>query len=355
MQLSGTRRKATRWRWFGAAAGLLLLAWVLRDLDLDRLLAVLAGADYRPLLVLPVVAVAEQLIRAVKWQQMLHPLRPIGIGRLFGAIMAGYFANLVIPVRVSPLVRAWLIARLENMRVGTILATVALDRLIDGLVFIIFAAAAVVFVRFPDETGRVEMGLLWGSALSLVVFAGLILCLIALKRGVGTRFAARLLRWLPARLATPIAEFVRFFRVGIVFPAEARRRFVILLASVAMKFVAVTWFLWAGLAFGVVLTPMDYVFLMVFLGFLAILTGALGLLGGFTAGAVFALGGFGIAVETGLAMALVVQATMMLTFAVIGLGALWIQGLRLGDLLRGRAGDDTGAGAEARNDVSSDG
>ncbi|MCZ6608021.1 MAG: lysylphosphatidylglycerol synthase transmembrane domain-containing protein [Alphaproteobacteria bacterium] len=130
------------WRWVGVAAGLLLLAWVLRDFDLSRFRRAVAAAHIWPLFLLPVATVAEQLLRALKWRQMLYPLRPVRVWRLFGAIMAGYLANLAAPVRVSPFVRAWLIARLEGLSASTVLATVALDRLIDGLVFVGFTATA---------------------------------------------------------------------------------------------------------------------------------------------------------------------------------------------------------------------
>ena len=116
-------RRRKLWLWFGWLVGLLALLWVLRDFDLEQLQSVLATADYRFLLPLPFLIAFEQLIRALKWRQFLYVLRPVGVWRLFGAIMVGYLSNLVAPVRVSPLVRAWLIARLEDMRMGTVLAS----------------------------------------------------------------------------------------------------------------------------------------------------------------------------------------------------------------------------------------
>ena len=53
-----------------------------------------------------------------------------------------------------------------------------------------------------------------------------------------------------------------------------------MLASVVIKLIALTHILWAGLAFGVVLRPADYVFLLVFLGFRIILTRFARILGG---------------------------------------------------------------------------
>ena len=327
-------RRRTLWLWFGWLVGLLALAWVLRDFNLEQLLTVLATADYRLLLPLPFLVAFEQLIRAFKWRQFLYVLRPVGTWRLFGAIMVGYLSNHVVPVRVSPLVRAWLVARLEKMRVGTVLATIALDRIVDGFVFIGFTVAALAFVSFPDKAGTVREGLVWGGAGSLVVFSVLVTGLMFLRRTAtrGTVLPKVLLRRLPDRVVRPIDTFAVLFAEGIVLPRQGWRRAVILVSSIAMKAVAALHLVFAGLAFGVVLAPMQYVFIMVFLGFLIILAGMLRIVGSFTVGAVFVLGGFGVEVETALAMAIIVQAASFLTLAATGAIALWAEGISLGEL-----------------------
>ena len=327
-------RRRNLWLWFGWLVGLLALLWVLRDFELERLRTVMAAADYRLLLPLPLLIAIEQLMRAFKWRQFLFPLRPVGVWRLFGAIMVGYLSNHIVPVRVSPLVRAWLVARLEDMRVGTVLASIALDRIVDGFVFVAITLAALVFVVFPDETGSVREGLVWGGAGSLAVFSALVAGLLFLRRlaSRGTVLPEFLLRRLPDRLVRPVDAFAVLFAEGIVLPRAAWRRAMIVVASVAIKFVATLHFVFAGLAFGVLLAPMEYVFAMVFLGFMIILTGMLRIVGGFTVGAVFVLGGFGVEVETALAMAITVQAATLLTLAVTGAAALWAEGISLGDL-----------------------
>src|SRR5947208_1442423 len=81
------------------------------------------------------------------------------------------------------------------------------------------------------------------------------------------------------------------------------------------------------LALGVALQPAEYLFLMVFLGFSVILGHFLRLAGGFTIAAVFALGLFRVPNEEALAMTLVVQASNLLSVAVVGALALWAQGI----------------------------
>ena len=55
-----------------------------------RRLGILTGADPSWLVLVPLSILAEQLVRAWNWRQLLYPLRPAGRFDLFGTIMAGY-------------------------------------------------------------------------------------------------------------------------------------------------------------------------------------------------------------------------------------------------------------------------
>lgn len=338
--------RGSAWRrWWsigGAGIGVLALAWVLWRIDFQRLEQVLASARTPILLIVPLALAAEQLVRAWKWRQVLYIIRPIGTFRLFGAIMAGYFANMLVPLGISPLVRSWLIARLEALRMSTVLATAAIDRLVDGLVFAGFVALALGLAAFPDPTGDIRRGLILGGAGSLVLFALLLWMLGRYKRGAGRvgSWSARLCDRLPARWSGSLISAGQSFAQGIVWPREAWRGASVVLASIAIKVIAMTHFLWAGLAVGVVLRPADYVFLLVFLGFLIILTRIARIPGGFFFGAIFALDLLGIGEEPALAMALVVQLSTMLTVGGIGAVALWRHGIALDALLRVKGGAD---------------
>jgi len=317
------------------------LAWVLRGIEVDRLLAVLVGADLRLLALVPVAIAGEQLVRAWKWRQLLYPIRPTGTFGLFGAIMSGYFANVVIPVGVGPIVRSWLVARREGLKTSSVLATVAIDRLIDGIVFTGFVPIALVLVAVPDPTGGIRAGLSWGAGGSLVLFVLLLLALAGYR--LQAMHGARWLVWcidrLPRRFAEPAHNLARSFAEGIVWPKETGRQLGIVLASVVIKLIAATHLLWAGLALGVLLRPAEYLFLLVFLGFLHVLASFARIVGGFTVGAVVALGLLGVPEEPALAMALIVQGASLLTVTGIGALALWWQGVGLGELRAVGGGD----------------
>jgi hypothetical protein len=113
---------------------------------------------------------------------------------------------------------------------------------------------------------------------------------------------------------------------------EHWRRLGIVLATIAIKLIAATHFLWAGLALGVLLRPGDYLFLLVFLGFLHVLTHFARITAGFTVGAIFALGLLGATEEQAVAMVLIVQIANLLAVTVTGAPALWLRGVALEEL-----------------------
>lgn len=329
-----SRRQRRLWTVAGTLVGLGALGWVFGRLDYARLRQVLAGADTVFLTMLPLAIAAEQLVRAWKWRQILYPLRAVATLRLFGAVMAGYFGSLLVPLGVSPILRSWLIARLEALTFSAVLASVAVDRLIDGIVFTGLVVAVLAFAAFPDPDGNIRLGLAIAGAASFAAFALLLALLIRYRRDVANErsWIMRLARRLPARFTQRGRAVLQAFAQGAAWPSEPWRRMAVVLASIVIKLIAATHFLWAGLAFGVLLRPIDYLFLIVFLGFIVILTHFARLAGGFIVGAVFALGLFGVEAERAVAMTLVVQVASIATVAVIGACALWRHGFSLADM-----------------------
>lgn len=334
-EVSAGSRWRRWWPWLGGLVGIAALAWVFGRLDYERLYDVLANADAFYLLTVPLAIAAEQAVRAWKWRQILYALRPVGTFRLFGVIMAGYLAGMLVPGG-SPLLRSWLVAQLERLRMSAVLATVAIDRLIDGIVFTAFVAAVLAFAAFPDPDGELRLGLVIAGAGSFALFALLLALLVRYRRDVVDQasWLMRLAARLPARFVERGRALLRSFAQGVAWPDEPWRRGAIVLASILIKLIAATHFLWAGLAFGVLLRPLDYLFLIVFLGFIVILTHFARIAGGFIVGAVFALGLFGVEAEQAVAMTFVVQVASLATVAGIGAFALWRHGFTLGDLRR---------------------
>ncbi len=211
--MSGRPHWQRWWSIGGAAIGAVVLVWAFSRVDYGRMRQVAAQADIAFLVLVPLAIALEQLVRAWKWRQLLYAIQPVGTLRLFGAIMAGYFANLLVPLGLSPIIRSWLVARLESLKMSAVLATAAIDRLVDGLIFTGFVAVAVTFAVFPDPDGDIRLGLIVGGVGSFGLFTCLWVALARYKRWVSSPDAwiPRIADRLPVRLAESVKRVMRSF------------------------------------------------------------------------------------------------------------------------------------------------
>lgn len=306
-----------------------ILFWLYQDIDLDRFLGAISNSEPIWLFALMGTILLEQLIRSWKWRQILFELKPVSTLRLFGAILAGYGVAIVIPLGVSPLVRAWLIARLEGLRMPSVLVTTAIERLLDGIVFALFAALVALAAHIPEVEGDVRTGLLIAGGLNLVLFSGLLYVVFFSRTPLG-RDDARLsgfIDWSAGKWGSRFDGLRIAIREGIVWPRDRSRQIGAVLASVSMKIIAATHFLWAGLALGVVLGVLDYVFIMVLAGFALVLARFIRVPGGFVIGSGFALNLLGVPTDKALAMILFNHFLSIILVVSLGLLFLWRSGI----------------------------
>lgn len=318
-----------------------VLAW---RVDWRQFADVLGSARTEFVLATFLAITVEQIVRGWKWRQILTPICECPTSYLFGATMAGYLANLLVPLGLSPFVRSWLVARKQQIAMSGVLATVAIDRLVDGLVFAGLVAVVVLAAVIPDPNGNIGRGLLLGAIGSAIgVIAAFVLLMNHKRRSVsGTGLLYALADRLPGCLVARARSLAFAFADGIVWPREHWRSIAIVLAGIVIKLIAASHLYWAGLAIGVTLEPLIYLALLAILGFVVILAHTARVPAGFVLGAVFSLGLFGVGDAAALAMVTVVMVANVLAVAVFGGWGLWIHGVGVGDLGRQKVAADAG-------------
>ena len=313
----------------GAAVALWLVFRLYGSLDFARFLAGLRAADPVWLAVLAATILLEQWFSGWKWRQILYDVKPVGTLRLTGALLAGYGANVLVPVGISPLVRAWLVARLDGLRMATVLATTAIARFLDGVVFALFAGLVALAGQIPQIEGALRLGLSVAGVLNLALFGGLLWALFRFRALFAREgpLICRVFDWIVARIGASGPGLRGALCDGIVWPRAPARRLAAVGAAVLGKLVAVTHFIWAGLAVGVVLSAWDYLFLMVFAGFAMVIGRFVRIPASFVFGAGFALKALGVPDEEALLMVLFTYITSIGLVVGIGLIVLWQSGL----------------------------
>ncbi len=141
------------------------------------------------------------------------------------ATAAGYMANNLLPARGGELARALLARSLIRIPLATSLASIALERILDGVVIVGLLLLAIAFPGQPAASSasleRVS-GAAWIAALA---FAGALAAAFAVTRA-GPEQWARLLAFVPERFRARTAHFRERTRAGmaaLVIPAVAAR------------------------------------------------------------------------------------------------------------------------------------
>ena len=339
--MTNIRTLATRWLVpiVGGMVALGAVFYLYRGLNFGQFLAGLRSANPGWVALLAASILFEQFISGWKWRQLLYDLRPISGLRLTGALLAGYGANVLVPVGISPLVRSWLIARLEGLKMATVLSTTMIARFVDGVVFALFAGVVAVAGQVPQIDGNLALGLAAAGAFNFALFGGVLWAMFRFRSALATDgpLFCRAFDWLAARFGGNGAKLRAALSHGVIWPRAARRRIAVIAASFATKAVAATHFLWAGLAVGVTLQFFDYLFLMVFAGFAMILSRFIRVPGGFVIGSAFALQTLGVANAQALLMIVFTQITSIFLVVTIGLVILWQSGIDIRRIAQSRA------------------
>jgi hypothetical protein len=319
----------------GGAIALALVFWLYRDLDFRRFMDGLGEARIGWIAILVSTILLEQLLNGWKWRQILHDVKPVGTLRLTGALLAGYGANVLVPLGISPLVRSWLIARMEDLKMGTVLTTTIIARFIDGVVFALFAGLVAMAGKLPQIAGNLELGLAVAGALNFALFGALLWAMFRFRALFAREgpLICRLFDWVAKWFRANGAALRGSLCDGVVWPQSRWHRLNVLVGAVAAKLVSATHYVWAGLAVGVVLAPFDYLFLMVFAGFSLVLSRFVRVPGGFVIGSALAFDLLGVPEEQALLMILFNWMLSIILVVGFGLVVLWQSGI---DIRRAR-------------------
>lgn len=149
--------------WLGLIISVLFLGLLFWQIDLSEMVTHLREANY--LYLVPGIALyfaIAVVFRTVRWRLLLAPMKRIGTGRLFPVVIVGYMANNVLPVRMGEIVRSYYLGQREDVSKSATLATIAVERIMDGVVLLFLLAAVSPFLPLDLIEGVAEdRGIPW--------------------------------------------------------------------------------------------------------------------------------------------------------------------------------------------------
>jgi conserved hypothetical protein len=311
------------WKIVGILLSIALLVLAFRKVDFDQLLAVLSGAKLLPLLIVVLIDFVVTAINSYRWQMIINATKSVAFLPVFLTTLVGYMANTFLPARSGDLVRIIILGRKEGISKTTVLGTLAIDRIFEGVGMLPILLVLPFLGRTPDWLRTITLVLI----AFLVVLLGLLIILLRaesetwINRGeVKPTWRTRL-----ANLIIKLREGLKpLNRIGLMF-----------------KVVGISVISWVIQAFMVhlCLVAIDLhigfqysIFVLMVINLAMLIPSAPANLGTFEYSAILALGYLGVDATPALSFALLYHFAQLIPTTVAGILAIPALGMRFRDI-----------------------
>jgi len=304
------------------SGGALYLAF--RGVDYRSVGTTLLQANGTLILLALLSVVLNNIIKAIRWRVLIGEQgKPILLRELLRVLLISQMLNLIIPARVGELSRAYMIGR-QGPGSAFILGTVALEKLIDTVLYLILLVGLIVLMPVPA----------WLSQpiypFALLTFSGLLIVLLlgryqAKLLGLLTR-VLRWLGWLPPHLQARITRLVSSALDSLAILKDWRTTLAVSWWSALVWVTAVLNNYLVLLALGIVAPPPAALLVSAVLQAGIAIPSVPGKLGVFQYLCILALDVFAIDRTLALSYGVLLQAITFLPITIGGIGLLWASG-----------------------------
>jgi len=303
---------------FGISAVLLVILALSVMHDRERLSEAFASADWRFVPAAIGLYFVGAWFRSMRWRLLL-PEHHIKTSTLFRALIVGFTVNNLLPIRMGEVARAYLLSSWCRVPYGATVASLVVERILDGLSLAALLILALMLVPAPSYL--IVIGALVGAVFCC---GALVLGLASWRASVIPRLAAFVARPLPARIGALVVRLATSFARALSL-VRGRNR---LLSLVGLSLLA--WTMELSLFFvlmpGFGITPsLPLAFLVgSAANFATLIPSSPGYVGTFDGALIGVLRDTaGIASAPATAYAIVVHATLFLPVVVLGALLLW--------------------------------
>ncbi len=307
----------------GLSSTAIFLYFAIKGVDLWDLRHVILKTDYRYCLLAVGVTLVTYWIRALRWKLILRPVKRVGFHDLFAATMIGFMANNILPLRMGELVKAFMLGTREKVQVSSVLATIVIERVFDGMAIAVISFVVLLFPGVPIWVRQAALGLLAFFLCALIPLIFLAL------------YEKRLLPWLSLRrgmrgkLGLKLNQIAAGFSQGVIILQNSWSVMMIGIFSVSLWLIHAAGFYFILLSLDMQLPAYAALVVLVYTSIAVMLPSAPGYIGTFQYFSVLALAAFAVPKEVALGYSLVLHASQWVPVTLLGLWYAWFLGLGL--------------------------
>ena len=311
-------------RWqvlLGLAISALFLFFALRGMHLPEIWETLRTA--KVVWILPGIPIYffGLWLRSLRWRIFLQPIKKLPIQRLFPIIAIGYMGNNIYPARLGELVRSAILKKEDDIAVSASLATIIIERILDGLVMLGFILLNLSAINLMSHSAEIRATIntvaLWGSAIFMIAFL-LFLLSAFFQESVSRLLKTIAQKVLPLKFSRPAAGLIEKFFLGIQSLSSPLDTLFALLLTIAIWLVE-TLFYWIIMrAFPFQVSFSTLMLLNGFLNLFTIIPSSPGYIGTFDAPGIAILVALGIQPQLAAGYTLLLHAALWLPVTIVG-------------------------------------
>ena len=320
--------------WIGLIISVALIIVIAWSVDLSESFKALASADFRWIIPALALLAVSLTIRAWRWRYLMEPIKLISTARLFSAMMIGFMGNMLLPARIGEIIRAYVVGKTQRVSTSASLATVVVERMLDGFTLLAILVGAILLIHLPADSEKLTTYIRTAGWLAF----GLYLCVLAfcvflrLYGGPTRRILMKALFLVPDRWKEFIGRLLDAFVHGL----EVVKGGWHLVPIVGLSVVAwciqgvVNWLVL--LAFHLDLTIGAGFFVMAIQTFGVMIPSSPGFIGTYHAATILALAAYGISRDVALSVSIVMHLTFFIPVSIAGFVCLWVENLSFADI-----------------------
>lgn len=309
------RRRKNRWNvYLGLAVSAACIVWIFQSVDPSQIAELLRNVDPGQLVLAFATMSLSYFLRSVRWRDFFR-FNPPRLYQSYRCLIIGFFCNNILPARMGELVRAHVGSKACNQSRTHVLATIAAERLFDGLT--ISLMFAIIFPLFASPNESQEQGGIYYVA-ALFLLAGLATVAVILLRHPLFRLLEALNRKIPGKASTYTLTRIGRFIEGLEPILRPQTFFKLSLMSALIWFVELTVYVQVSRSFGVRLGAAEVTLFLAVVNFSSLIPSAPGAIGVIEAVSTVALEHVGVPRSTALAMVGTQHLMQMLVIGIPG-------------------------------------
>lgn len=272
----------------GCLVSIILIWLCVRNIDFKQSIALVQNAKISLIFVGVIIYALSYLVRSIRWEYILIPLKKIKPFGSFFFLIFGFFMNNILPLRLGEFVRALVAGEKLKVSRSGIFATIVVERLMDVVIFIIAFFLIGMFV--PNIPGWLQKSFI----LCAIIF-GLAFIVLFFMSKDEEKFLKILNKFhLPQKINSLIQSIFLKFASGLKFFQNRKLIFNVFFTSVIVWYIEAWAYKIFFLSFGVEVSIIQCLFVIVTTGVATMLPTAPAFIGAIESVGMVTLGLFGI-------------------------------------------------------------